>query len=125
MTVATKALSIARRGGTHIRSGAKTLDVRRWRPDLSPSDDLLIVENARLLHAGGDQDPAGRAVAIMRAGRVRPFLPGDTAAACASRFEQGWLALEQRDIRPSAGTTIVLAARGIYQVAFTPPGQNL
>jgi hypothetical protein len=110
-----KALSIVRPNGGRIASGEKTLEVRRWQPGLDPSEDLLIVENGRFLHADGDEDE-GIAVAIVRVKAVRPFVLTDMRAACAINFSQGWLAWELDDIRPISSPFAVRAARGIYEV---------
>lgn len=61
-----KALSVVSPSGRKIASGEKTIEVRRWLPDLSPHEDLLIVENDKYLTKTGDIDPDGRAVAIVR-----------------------------------------------------------
>ena len=103
-------------GGSRIAEGRKTLELRRWRPVLDPSEDLLIVENDRYLRQEGEEDPFGRAVAIVRVARVRPFLRADVAAAGAASYEEGWLAWELVDVRPVRCRTAVLAARGIYEV---------
>jgi hypothetical protein len=113
-----KALSIVRPGGRRIASGEKTLEVRRWQPNLAASEDLLIVENGRYLRRDGDRDDDGVAVAIVKVKAVRPFTVADIAAACASSFEEGWLAWELTDVRPVRSTGYVLAARGIYEVDF-------
>ncbi|WP_339481288.1 deaminase [Pseudomonas sp. RL_5y_Pfl2_73] len=110
-----KALSIVRPSGGRIASGQKTLEVRRWHPPLAPSEDLLIVENGRYLHAEGDEDE-GTAVAIVRVNAVRPFAVADMQAACASSFSEGWLAWELSDVRPIKRPFVVRAARGIYEV---------
>jgi hypothetical protein len=115
-----KALSIVRPSGGRIASGEKTLEVRRWHPDLDPSEDLLIVENQRFLHTDGDEDDGGIAVAIVRVKAVRPFVLADMQAACASYFEDGWLAWELIDIRPVTHPATIRAARGIYEVDFLP-----
>jgi hypothetical protein len=117
-----KALSIVSPNGSRIAAGEKTLEVRRWAPGLHPAEDLLVVENDRFLHRDGEEDPAGRAVAIVRVAAVRPFTPADIKAACASRFEEGWLAWELRDVRPVRTRRLIVAARGIYEVRFTPGG---
>lgn len=111
-----KALSIVRPGGSRIATGRKVLEIRRWPPDISPTEDLLIVENSRFLREDGDHDPDGRAVAVVRVARIRPFLEADVEAACASYFEEGWLAWELIDVRPVMSEAKVLAARGIYDV---------
>jgi hypothetical protein len=113
-----KALSIVRPSGSRIAAGEKTLEVRRWPAGLAPSEDLLIVENGRFLHAEGDEDADGIAVAIVRVKAVRPFVHADVQAACASYFEEGWLAWELSDVRPLDGAMPVRAARGIYEVDF-------
>lgn len=58
------------------------------------------MENERFLHNDGDEDDNGTAVAIVRVRAVRPFLLADMQAACASYFEDGWLAWELSDVRP-------------------------
>lgn len=113
-----KALSIVRPNGGRIASGEKTLEVRRWRPDLGPGEDLLIVENGRFLHTEGDEDEDGIAVAIVRVKAVRPFVLADMQAACAGSFADGWLAWELSDVRPVTHPVTVRAARGIYEVDF-------
>ena len=104
-----------------IASGEKTLEVRRWYPDLDLCEDLLIVENGRFLHREGDEGADGTAVAIVRVKAVRPFVQADMQAACASYFEEGWLAWELSDLRPVTHPVTVRAARGIYQVDFLLP----
>ncbi|OLS60411.1 ASCH domain-containing protein [Pseudomonas putida] len=112
-----KALSIVSPGGTRIASGQKTLEIRRWHPDLALCEDLLIVENERFLHNDGEEDE-GHAVAIVRVKAVRPFEVADIEAACASYHEDGWLAWELSDIRAITKPLPVRAARGIYEVEF-------
>lgn len=111
-----KALSVVSPSGRLIASGRKTLEVRRWRPDLCPSDDLLIVENHRFLRQEGEKDENGTAIALCNVQRIRPFAPDDMAAACASSFEEGWLAWELVNVRPVSIPGYVLAARGIYDI---------
>ncbi len=72
-----KALSIVRPSGSRIASGEKTLEVRRWKPNLARSEDLLIVENGRFLHDDGDHDENGTPVAIVKVKTVRPFTLAD------------------------------------------------
>ena len=115
-----KALSVVIPGGGRIAAGSKTLEVRRWAPPLGPTEDLLIVENGRFLREEGDEDPQGRAVALVRVAGWRPFTPEDIPAACASGFEEGWLAWALTDIRPIWPATPCRAARGIYLVDRDP-----
>lgn len=114
-----KALSIVRPNGRRIALAEKTIEVRRWRPLLTSAEDLLIVENGRFLHHDGDEDGDGEAVAIVRVRSVRPFTLSDMNAACASVFEDGWLAWELFEIRPITIAQHVRAARGIYEVDFS------
>ena len=114
-----KALSVVSPGGSRIAAGIKTIEVRRWRPNLTPSEDLLIVESDRFLHEPGDEDPNGRAVALVKVARVRPFVAEDVTAAMASAFEEGWLAWELADVRPvHSSRPARAAAQGIYEVEF-------
>lgn len=84
-----KALSIVAPSGARIANGEKTLEVRRWAPDLQPDEDLLIVENSRFLQNDGEEDQDGKVVAIVRVASVRPFHSTDIVAACASYYEDG------------------------------------
>lgn len=111
-----KALSIVSPSGTKIATGQKTLEIRRWKPSLRADEDLLIVENSRFLRQDGEEDRDGKAVAIVRVRSVRPFVRADVDAACASYFEEGWLAWELTDVRQVTHSKPVLAARGIYDV---------
>lgn len=113
-----KALSIVRPNGSRIASGEKALEVRRWHANLDPTEDLLIVENGRFLQTDGEEDADGIAVAIVRVKAIRPFVFADMQAACASRFEEGWLAWELCDVRPIDSSLSIRAARGIYEVDF-------
>jgi hypothetical protein len=119
-----KALSIVGPSGGRIASGEKSLEVRRWHPDLDPSEDLLIVENERFLHNDGDEDDDGIAVAVVRVKAVRPFILADMQAACASYFEDGWLAWELSDVRPVTHPVTIRTARGIYEVDFLIPDRR-
>ncbi len=85
---------------------------------MAPSEDLLIVENDRFLHGDGDHDENGTPVAIVKVKAVRPFTLADMVTACASYFEDGWLAWELVDMRPIQFDARVVAARGIYEVDF-------
>jgi len=113
-----KALSVVRPSGRRIASGEKTLEVRRWKPELTRFDDLLIVENGRFLHRDGDHDEDGVPIAIVKVKAVRPFTLADMEAACASYFEEGWLAWELADVRPVHFSAHIIAARDIYEVDF-------
>lgn len=89
---------------------------------MTPFEDLLIVENGRFLRQEHDEDYDGIPVAIVKVKAVRPFTLSDMEAACASYFEEGWLAWELASVRPVQATDRVLAARGIYTVDWQPSG---
>lgn len=110
------ALSVVKPAGRKIAQGQKTIEVRRWRPDLAADQDLMIVENERYLLKYGDEDPNGRVVAIVRIGVVRPWTFADLQASCATSFEEGWLAWELHSVRPVTSTVPVLAARRLYEL---------
>lgn len=118
-----QALSLVRPGGSLIAAGRKTLEVRRWSPTLAPSEDLLIVENARYLREG-DADE-GLALALVRVARVRPFRPEDMPAACASTFEEGWLAWELTHLRRLISPLTVPALRKLYRITIPSDAQIL
>lgn len=82
------------------------------------------MENGRFLHDDGDEDDNGISVAIVRVKAVRPFIFADMKAACASYFEDGWLAWELSDIRPVIDAVTICAARGIYEVDFLLPDKR-
>jgi hypothetical protein len=111
-----KAISIVAPSGSKIASGEKTLEVRKWVPDLTPHEDILIVENKFFLGDMISVDPDGYALAVVKIVHVRPFTLDDLAAACASSFEDGWFAWELSDVRPLANPISALAARKIYEL---------
>lgn len=111
-----KAISIVAPSGQKIASGEKTLEIRRWLPDLHENEDLLIVENKRFLNKDFPADPDGYARAIVRIGKIRPFMRDDMKAACATSYEEGWLAWEIVDARPLAKPFKAMAARKIYEL---------
>lgn len=111
------ALSVVAPAGQLIAAGRKTLEIRRWLPDISPEDDLLIVENHHYLLNDGDEE-AGIARAVVNVVAVRPFTPEDIPAACATRFEEGWFAWELSNIRPVQQHHPILAARKLYWVEW-------
>lgn len=113
-----KALSVVAPAGSLISQGIKTLEIRRWIPDLTPDEDLIIVENNQFLTREGDED-TGVAVAIVNIITIRPFTPEDISAACASSYEKGWFAWEIANVRTVQAFT-VRAARKIYQLNVNP-----
>lgn len=109
-----KAISIVAPSGTKIANGEKILEIRRWHPDLDENEDLLVVENQHYLSQTKETDPDGCAVALIQIGRVRNFRSDDLKAACASFYEDGWLAWEIKNIRPLKRPFRVVAKRKIY-----------
>jgi hypothetical protein len=110
------ALSIVAPSGTRIARGIKTLEVRRWRPAVLPVEGLVIVENGRYLRQEGEVDPMGMAVAVVNVRDVHEWRADEVAAACAERYEPGWLAWVLEDVRPIAVPFRAVAARGIYEL---------
>lgn len=113
-----KAISIVKPSGQKISLGEKTLEIRKWPPDIDAEEELLIVENSRYLLKDDDEE-MGKAVAIVKVNKVRPFLKSDMVAACASYYEQGWLAWELTDIRAIDDPIEVIAKRKIYEVKLS------
>lgn len=113
-----RAMSIVNPAGTQIAEGQKTIEVRKWSPNLSADEDLIIVENGRYLLRDGDEDTDGRVVAIVRVRSVRPWTEADLIASCAATFEEGWLAWELHAVRAVISATPVLAARRLYELAL-------
>jgi hypothetical protein len=113
-----KALSIVFPNGSKIARGEKTIEVRSWKPGVSPDEDLLIVENRKYLRKPGETDDDGKAVALVRIKAVREYLRTDISAACASRWEPGYFSWELSDVRPLRSEKKTLAAREIYEVEF-------
>ena len=111
-----RALSIVHPGGSRIASGVKTLEVRRWAPPLIPCRDLLIVENRVFLREEGQEDPAGLAVAVVDVVAVGPWTRDQFEAACATRFEEGYLGWHLTNVRPLARPVSAPARRGIYEL---------
>ncbi len=112
-----KALSVLAPWGRKIAEGRKTVEVRSWMPHgLTAGEDLLIIENNRPLIQDGDEDPLGRATAMVKILRVRPFLTSDLEASGASRFEPGWYAWELGDVRVVDLNRPFRAASRIYEV---------
>lgn len=111
-----QALSIVAPSGTKIARGEKTLEVRRWAPDELPIRNLLIVENDLYLTEPGESDPDGRAVALVDVTEVFEWRRDQIEAACASDWEEGWMAWRLENVRPVAHEGPVVAARKLYEV---------
>ena len=81
-----------------------------------PLTDLLIIENTVYLSVDGAEDPDGRVVALVDVVAVTPWTPDLFAAACATRFAEGYLAWHLTNIRAVSVARPVRAARGIYEL---------
>ena len=95
-----KCLSIVKPNGVRIAQQEKTLEVRSWVPDLSPDEDLLIIENEKYLKNEEDIDPNGKPVALVKVRKIREYKKEDIQAACATRWDPGYYSWELYDIRP-------------------------
>lgn len=111
-----KCLSIVSPSGSKIASGEKTIEVRSWKPELDSDEDLLIIENKNYLRKDGDTDPDGKAVALVKVGKVREYVEEDIPAACASRWDPGYYSWELYDVRPIKSEAKLVAARDIYEL---------
>ena len=91
--------------------------MREWQPDVLPLRDLLIVENGtRLSRHGVQEDPNGRAVALVDVVAVTPWREEDVAAATAPFWEAGWLAWHLENVRPVEHAEAVPARRRLYEI---------
>ncbi|APC11953.1 MULTISPECIES: ASCH domain-containing protein [Providencia] len=66
-----KAISIVFPAGKNIALGIKTLEIRKWAPNIDCNEDLLIVENHHYLLKDGDEE-MGKAVAIVKVILMQP-----------------------------------------------------
>lgn len=119
-----KALSIVSPNGSRIADGRKTIEVRSWLPDINSGEELLIVENKNFLKNDEDSDPFGLAVATVQVSNTRPFVEADIAAACATRFADGYYSWELKNVRKLEHPFMVVAKRGLYEVDFHKPQEN-
>lgn len=113
-------ISIVYPSGSKIANGEKTIEVRYWLPTIHLGQDMLIVENHKFLYSEGEVDPDGKPVAIVKIKKVRDYVKEDIPAACASRWDPGYYSWELEDVRPIRSNSKVVAARGIYEVEFSP-----
>lgn len=110
-----KALSIVRPYGTQIANGLKTLEIRRWQPEVRAGEEILVVENENFLTVEG-QEEVGTAVAIITLGEIREFRRDDLVKSCSSYYEEGWLAWEIKTIRKIETPFLTRAARKLYEI---------
>jgi hypothetical protein len=115
-----QALSVVEPAGDDIRSRKKSLEVRKWTPDLLPLRDLLIIQNReRLSSTGTQEDPNGTAVALVDVVAVREWKEEDLEASCTKAWESGWWAWELVNVRPFDRPGFLPAKRRIYTVALS------
>lgn len=115
-----RALSVVTPAGSRIRSGKKTIEVRKWCPDEFPLRDLLIVQNdIRLSRSGVTEDPNGRVVALVDVVAVTDWKEEHLAASCAPYWAAGWLAWHLENIRPLDFVEPVPACRRIYEIELS------
>jgi hypothetical protein len=114
------ALSVVEPAGDEIRSRKKSIEVRKWIPDLLPLRDLLSIQNReRLSSTGAQEDPNGKAVALVDVVAVREWKKGDMEAAGAKKWESGWWAWELVNVRPFDCPAFLPAKRRIYPVTLS------
>jgi len=112
-----KALCVIDPVGEMIASGKKTIEVCGWGPgEISPGQDLLIVQRKVSPEEGSLRNPSGRALALVCLKEIRPFVYADRAAAKTERFEEGLWAWVFSNPRRLAGRVNVHASHGIYEV---------
>ncbi|MBH2917454.1 ASCH domain-containing protein [Serratia marcescens] len=110
-----KALSVVRPAGTQIANGLKTLEVRRWKPEIQAGEEILLVENENFLTVDG-QEETGEAVAVITLGEIRAFRQEDMPQTCASYYEEGWMAWEIRTVKKIEPPFPARAARKLCEI---------
>ncbi|MCS4494627.1 ASCH domain-containing protein [Pantoea ananatis] len=113
-----KALSIVRPAGTQIANGLKTLEIRRWLPEVQAGEEILLVEHEPFL-TSDRQEELGTAVAVITFGEIREFRREDIPQACASYYEDGWLAWAFKTIKKIDNPFLIRAARKLYEIDDT------
>lgn len=113
-----RALSVVNPAGDLIRAKTKRIEVRKWKPEVLPLLDLLIIQNREKLSLGKEVDPEGVAVALVDVVSLRDWREEDLDASCAKKWEPGWLAWELSNIRPFDYSGFLPAKRRIYSVAL-------
>ncbi|WP_394550019.1 hypothetical protein [Pantoea sp. SGAir0183] len=98
-----------------IANGLKRLEIRKWFPDVRSGEKILLIENENFLMEEGQQ-AVRKAVAIITLGDIREFKREDVLAACASYYEEGWLAREIKNVQKIENAFSIRAARKLYDV---------
>ena len=108
-----KALSIHPYWADKIRSGEKTIEVRRWS---TRHRGLLLICASKRPRCG--DLPAGVAVAVARLIDVRPMVAGDVEQAGGVAAATGNMAWVLADIRPVESFP-VKGRQGLFDVAYS------
>ena len=111
-----KALSILAPYGENIANGKKTLEIRKWKPDQLPLNDVVIIQNNIKLSEAITEDPDGKAVALVDIVKVESWRADQQHQACALFYEEGWLAWQITNIRKIYSKNKIKAARKIYEI---------
>lgn len=113
-----KALSVVQPWGSSIAKGTKSLEIRSWRPEKLPMQDVALVQNELRLTATEQEDPNGFVVAIIDIVDCRAWEYSDckNSGCDESEFEEGWLAWEISNVREIQSPIPAIAKRGFYEL---------
>lgn len=111
-----KALSVVSPAGDLICSGKKTLEIRKWKPDILPLLNLIIVQNNVFLTKDNPVDQNGKAIAMVDIYSIKDWKLEDLNSACGNYFENGWLAWEISNVRLLNYSIIIPAKLKIYNI---------
>lgn len=109
-----KAISIVSPSGTKIANREKTIEVRKWKPPITPLMNLLIVQNENYLSTENPSDKNGETVALVDVLNVTKWKEEHLQNSCASYFEEGYFAWHLTNIRKVQSKSKVTAHRKIY-----------
>lgn len=114
-----KALSVVEPWGDMIASGKKSLEVRSWHPNEIPMKNIALVQNSIRLTKDGQEDPAGKIVAIIDIDGCKPWVKSDSepAGCVESEFVEGYLAWEVANVRKLNKPIDVVAKRKFYELS--------
>jgi len=112
-----QALSVVNPAGTRISEGRKSIEVRKWSPDILPLKNLVIVQNEQRLSSNGlMEDPDGLALVLVDVVSCTEWTEHLLEKSCGSYWEPGWLAWHLENIRPLNIYSPVPAKLRIYEV---------
>lgn len=110
-----RALSIVEPNGQYIAQGIKCLEIRSWKPEHLPLQNLVIVENKNYLNQEGDEED-GLAVAMVDIESVHVWQKDEVELACASGWSERCFAWVITNVRPIEPAINVPAKRKIYLI---------